>query len=171
MISDEYRKLNAELHERNEHYGENGHKFLPLVEFMLMLTRGNTVLDYGCGKNSLKAALLARNENMKVSEYDPAIPGCDAPPMAADIVVCNDVLEHVEPEHLNSVLHHIRKLARRGVVLTVCTKEAKKTLADGRNAHLSVHPASWWYPKLREQYGEVAYFSGNPTHFAVCFTV
>ena len=40
----------------------------------------------------------------EIKEYDPAIPGKDSLPEPADIVVCSDVLEHIEPNYLLNVL-------------------------------------------------------------------
>jgi hypothetical protein len=46
----------------------------------------------------------------------------------------------------------LRDLAKRAVFLVVATRPAKKVLADGRNAHLIVEPASWWLPKIMDRW-------------------
>lgn len=154
LISEEYRGLNAELHARNSTFGTLGHHFAPLV---VQLAAGaarpgpaTTVLDYGCGKGTLKPSLLGHP--LDVREYDPAIPEKAAAPEAADIVVCTDVLEHIEQDCLDAVLDDLRRVTRQLVLLTVCTAPARKTLADGRNAHLIVAPVAWWLPKLIERW-------------------
>jgi 2-polyprenyl-3-methyl-5-hydroxy-6-metoxy-1,4-benzoquinol methylase len=86
-----------------------------------------------------------------VREYDPAIAGKEASPAPADLVVCTDVLEHVEPELLDHVLDHLQGLARRLLFLVVATRSAKKTLEDGRNAHLIVEPDAWWRDTLERR--------------------
>jgi len=103
-----------------------------------------TVLDYGCGQGHL-ARLLPEFET---EEYDPCIEGKDGDPARADVVVCADVLEHIEPDLLGNVLLHIYALARRHVLLVIATGPSKKVMADGRQAHLIVESADWWKGKL-----------------------
>jgi hypothetical protein len=71
-------------------------------------------------------------------------------PGFADLVVCTDVLEHVEPELLDTVLRHLRSLARKAVFVVIATRPSNKTLSDGRNAHLIVETAEWWIAHLIE---------------------
>jgi 2-polyprenyl-3-methyl-5-hydroxy-6-metoxy-1,4-benzoquinol methylase len=147
LISDEYRELNKELHETNEAYGTSGHKHAEAVVGLANAMQTADILDYGCGKGTLNSAI-----GIRLKEYDPAIPGKDDPPEPADIVVCGDVLEHIEPDCLDDVLDDLESLARRAVFLCVATRPAMKTLADGRNAHLIVEPKEWWLPKLMDRW-------------------
>jgi FkbM family methyltransferase len=98
------------------------------------------ILDYGCGKQTLAAALPDR----QVRGYDPAIPALSAPAAPADLVVCTDVLEHVEPSCIEDVLDDLCRVTGKAALITVATRPAVKTLADGRNAHLTVKPFTWW---------------------------
>ena len=79
-----------------------------------------------------------------IREYDPAVPGKDAEPQPADLVICTDVLEHIEPDCLNDVLDHIRQVSLKYAFVNVSTRPAVKFLQDGRNAHLIIQPADWW---------------------------
>jgi hypothetical protein len=151
LISPEYCALNRELHERTI-YGISGHKYAPMVDDLATKHEAQTILDYGSGRGTLKAALTTRNRPYRVLEYDPAIPGKEEKPIRADIVVCGDVLEHIEPECLFDVLDDIRNIARAAVFLVVSTVPAIKFLADGRNAHLIVEPSSWWLPKIQDRW-------------------
>jgi FkbM family methyltransferase len=105
-------------------------------------------LDYGCGKQTLAAAL----PDLRVIGYDPAVPGLDAPPQPADLVVCTDVLEHVEPELIDNVLDDLCRVAKKAAFVTVATRPAVKTLADGRNAHLTVQPLAWWRASFESRF-------------------
>ena len=67
-----------------------------------------------------------------------------------EFVYCHDVLEHVEPEFLTSVLVHLNSKILKLGSLNISTVPAKKTLADGRNAHLIVKKPIWWINKLRK---------------------
>jgi hypothetical protein len=145
LITPEYAALNAELHQRRPDYGTSGHKWAPAVIDLLHSTGSRTVLDYGAGKGTLGQALMG----VDVREYDPAIRGKDAPPKPAHVVVCGDVMEHVEPECTDDVLAHACNLAERAVLFVISTREGGKLLADGRPAHINVQPPEWWWEKLR----------------------
>jgi hypothetical protein len=152
LISDTYRDLNKQLHAQNAHYGTSGHKWARMVDGV---ARGmDDLLDYGCGKGTLKTALETLNPPYVVHEYDPCMPGYDKAPSAAEMVVCTDVLEHIEPGCLDAVLDDIQRLATKRVFLVVATRPAVKFLADGRNAHLIVENMEWWLPKLRQRWDE-----------------
>ena len=150
LISEEYRELNRELHAREPHFGTD---HLGWSKFARTLVEGNgyaTVLDYGCGKGKLKGALS--DLDIQIGEYDPAIEGKDAEPEPAELVICTDVLEHIEPVHLNAVLRDLRRVTQRRLFVAISTRVAGKTLADGRNAHLLVKPGAWWRRKLLEHF-------------------
>lgn len=165
LISDEYKKLNHDLHETNEAYGTSGHVHAETVEALAEAMGAESLLDYGCGKETLKDAL-----SIDIKGYDPCIPGLDAEPEPVDFVVCTDVLEHIEPELLDNVLEHIASLAKKGVFLVVHTGPAVKVLADGRNAHLIQEGLEWWrkrFDKYFEQRGSGeqsghVFFIGKP---------
>jgi len=63
-------------------------------------------------------------------------------------VVCGDVLEHVEPECLDDVLAELRRVTQEVGLFVVHLTAAKKTLPDGRNAHLIQQPADWWQARI-----------------------
>ncbi len=145
LITEGYRELNRELHAGNLAFGVYGKRWATLVTKLREQFECETVLDYGCGQGGLGHAL--GNPDW-FFEYDPAIAGKDTPPARADIVICTDVLEHVEPELLDNVLADLREKIRKVAVFNISTRPANKTLPDGRNAHLTVEPAPWWEEKL-----------------------
>lgn len=148
-ISDEYRRLNQSLHDTNTGYGAFGHRWVDPVAKLVQVEGLTSVLDYGCGKGTLLAALGQRfGDGLRLSGYDPAMPVYAAAPQPAELVVCGDVLEHVEPEHLDAVLDDLARLTVRFAFLVVSVRPAQKTLPDGRNAHLIQQPYRWWLPKL-----------------------
>lgn len=163
LISEGYRNLNAELHATSESYGTSGAKWAPAVDQLARRLEAKSVLDYGCGRGTLKAALAAAGlPPYQIWEYDPALPEKATKPLRADIVVCGDVLEHIEPECLYAVLDDICNIAGLGVFLVVATVPAAKTLADGRNAHLIVEPAHWWLPKIMDRWRLQSYKDYGP---------
>lgn len=144
LISDEYLVQQRMLHLLPQGYGGKGSRWADVVVALAQSTASYSVLDYGCGRGSLRARLLTVAPWLDVREYDPAIAGKDAVPHFADLVVCTDVLEHVEPDKIGNVLHHLRALARKAVLVVVCLRPANKILPDGRNAHLLLRSAAWW---------------------------
>jgi 2-polyprenyl-3-methyl-5-hydroxy-6-metoxy-1,4-benzoquinol methylase len=147
LISDAYREMQTELH-RDPRYGYASSIFAETVANAIKDYKITDLLDYGAGKLRLKDELESLGVKCKYSAYEPAIAEHAGQPTKAHMVVCIDVLEHVEPDCLNSVLDHIRLLSRKYVFLTIHTSAAKKVLPDGRNAHLTQQPASWWMPKI-----------------------
>lgn len=148
LISETYRELNKKLHEDVQGYGESSGKWATIVETLAHAAKTGIVLDYGAGKGKLAEAC----PSLVVREYDPAIPGKDALPLPAEMVVCTDVLEHIEPDYLGAVLDDLQRVTLNIGFFTVSTRLAKKTLADGRNAHLIVEQPEWWLPKIMQRF-------------------
>lgn len=146
-LSPVYRKLNQQLHEQRPDYGAGGAQHAPMVLSLAERFGVRAILDYGCGKGGLAQALP-----WPIWEYDPAIPGKDESPRLAELVVCTDVLEHVEPEYLPYVLTEIQRCAQTLVYFVINTGPAKKSLPDGRNAHLIQQPSAWWIERLNEKF-------------------
>lgn len=153
LISPQYVELQKELHARPKGYGGKGDKWAPAVSEIALQYGATSVLDYGCGQGSLKKALQQIAPHIhRIDEFDPAIPGKHTWPEFADLVVCTDVLEHVEPGKLGSTLGVIRAMARKAVFMVIATRPSNKTMADGRNAHLIVESEDWWRSTL-ERHG------------------
>ena len=163
LISDSYKAMNRLLHESNGEYGSNT-KFDPgsesevIAESIILFAKNNNVrsiLDYGCGKGSFKKASTSMAPKLTVTEYDPAIPGKEALPSPADLVICMDVLEHIEPECLDAVLQHIQSVSIKGAILRPSLLPAKKILPDGRNAHLILESPGWWQGKVSKYFNVI----------------
>jgi len=143
LISATAKDLNAQLHRDNLHFGVGGGKHAPTVLNLATALKTTSILDYGCGKGYLAKALP-----FPIWEYDPAIPGKDAAPRPADIVICTDVLEHVEDGKVQYVLGDIRRCLQRTGYFVIHLGPAGKTYADGRNTHLTQRGQTWWEGKL-----------------------
>jgi len=163
LISDAYRQLNKELHAGGS-YGQSGDRWLNSVRFLIEKFQPTTVLDYGCGQGALGRALGA-----PIAEYDPAIEGKEELPKAADLVVCTDVIEHIEPELIDDVLDHLRSVTKRYLFAVISTRPARKILPDGRNAHLIIEPWEWWEQKIRARFA-IAKLSVDPGEVRVLLT-
>lgn len=152
LISSDYRELNRELHENGSGYGMGGWRWIAPAVHFAQTCGARTVLDYGAGKGTF-AKWFPQRLGMEVYSYDPVT--YPSPPPACDFVFCGDVLEHIEPDHLDAVLDDLRAKTRKAALLVISTRPAKKTLSDGRNAHLIIQDASWWAERLQARYGSV----------------
>lgn len=158
LISEEYRRLNAEMHETKPDYGIHGREHFEAISDMADRMKTTDILDYGCGKGT-----LGLHFPFSINQYDPAIPRHSDLPEPADIVVCTDVLEHVEPEMIGDVLDHLKSLTKKVLYTTISTEPAKKNLPDGRNAHLLIESPKWWFSALEDRF-EVVNYMKNPHH-------
>lgn len=151
LISPAYLQTQVELHAAPRGYGGKGDKWASAVNALAWVHGCVTVLDYGCGRGTLKerVALSYHGERI-VREYDPAIPGKDALPEPADLVVSTDVLEHIEPERLDTVLAHLQSLTKKVLFVVIATRPSGKTLSDGRNAHLILETGEWWHARMEQ---------------------
>lgn len=143
LMSPEYQAMQEQYHQQRPEYGTSGHKWAEHIRQFSDQLGSRDILDFGCGKESLQRSLP-----FPIKMFDPGIPHRMIPPEPADMVVCTDVLEHIEPEYLDNVLDELRDLTKKLVFLEVATSPAVKFLPDGRNAHLIQEQAPWWLPKL-----------------------
>lgn len=166
LISSEYKEQNRALHNRPD-YGSYGLKWAETVWQLAHQYKAASVLDYGAGKQTLHKTLKENEHKYRFQSrfccpehpfiknwqnYDPAVEGLDETPRPADLVTCTDVLEHVEPECLGAVLDEIANCTLKACFLVIATRPAKKTLPDGRNAHLIQEPISWWLGHLMNRW-------------------
>lgn len=151
LISDEMLSRHKALHQSEPEYGGSGYRWARVVCDLVGVLKANTalpsVLDYGCGKG-----FLAEELDFPIWEYDPAIPGKERLPKPADLVICTDVLEHIEPDQLDAVLDDLRRVTKRIGVFAISTSPAFKKFEDGSNTHRIVMPKTWWQMKLAEYF-------------------
>jgi 2-polyprenyl-3-methyl-5-hydroxy-6-metoxy-1,4-benzoquinol methylase len=147
LVSPAYAAQLKALHGSRK-WGADGAKHAAAVAEFAGALNAETILDYGCGEQALSQALAKADPPRRVTGYDPGIAGREALPKPAELVVCTDVLEHVEPARIDAVLDHIFRLTGKGAYLIAATRPAKAVLPDGRNAHLIVQSEDWWLQKI-----------------------
>lgn len=167
VISEDYRRQQQELH-RNPNYGVASLMYAGHVAQVMEVTDAKSVSDYGAGKQNLRKGLATRGLTFDYLPYDPAFPEYGAP-QPADLVCCIDVLEHIEPPFLDNVLEELARITVKRGFFTVHTGPAVKVLSDGRNAHLTQQPRTWWESKLLHHF-EIEHLEDAPGGFFVVVT-
>lgn len=147
-ISEIHIQRNARLHEEIPSYGIGGKKHADTVIKIAekLINENNkfvSILDYGCGKGTLASSIP-----FPIWEYDPAISGKDKEPRSAELVVCTDVLEHIELELLENVLKDLKRVTKSVGYFVISTRPAIKTYFDGSNTHYIIKDKEWWEKKL-----------------------
>lgn len=163
LATPDYLKQQAELHATGQ-YGKASLAYGDTVSGLVEASQAKTLLDYGCG--SLRSLASVLNCDVQYQGYDPAVPAFSGDPDPAELVVCIDVLEHIEPDCLDAVLAHLKSKVERLAFITIHTGPAFKVLSDGRNAHLIQQDEGWWLPKLMSGFRLVKYLM-RPNGFEV----
>ena len=128
------------------------------IKRLIERTGARTILDYGAGKGMQyrphKVVVDGKHVADGIAEYwdvdevrcfDPGYaPHSKLPEGKFDGVVCTDVLEHCPEEDLPWILEEIFGYANGFVYLNVACFQARKTLPNGENAHITVRSPQWW---------------------------
>ena len=130
-----------------------------------------SIVDWGCANGFLLDRLAEDFPSIQeLGGYDPGNPDYrDVPAGTYDCLVSCDVIEHFEPNQLDQSLKLMQSKFQHSAFLIVACYPAKKTLEDGRNAHLIVENCAWWMDKIQRQFDqchvtwwEAVDFGGKP---------
>lgn len=143
LFTPDYAAEQRRIHIDQDAYGSRGFNWAFLVAGIAQLEMCKSILDYGCGKGTIGKSFREAGLNI-VTDYDPAIKGKDAPAKPADLTVCVDVMEHIEPECLRAVIGDLARVTRKILFVAISTIASKRTMSDGRNTHLIVQNDVWW---------------------------
>jgi 2-polyprenyl-3-methyl-5-hydroxy-6-metoxy-1,4-benzoquinol methylase len=147
LFTPEYAAEQQRIHDEQPAYGSRGYYWAYLVAGIAQLENCKSILDYGCGKGTIGKSFRQSGLNIVV-DYDPAIKGKNSPAVSADLVVCVDVMEHIEPDCLKSVLADLARVSRKILFVAISTIPSKRTMSDGRNTHLIVKGDGWWHARF-----------------------
>lgn len=143
-------------------------------ELAMIRPRIESLLDYGCGRSGIGQRIAqmwpARvGGELRVTDYDPGIPGIDSiPGDRFDAVLCCDVMEHIPEEDVIATLEGIWTLSTKAF-FTIATVPAVAILANGENAHCTVKNGQWWDERVKEAFGTCRILEVNSTHI-ICAT-
>lgn len=149
LINDDYKKQLQALHEQPKMFNSGDKRLTSALKSFLTKYNPSTLLDFGCSKGLLIETISKNYPTIKSFGYDPGVPQYEnLPTRTFDVVISTDVLEHVEPEMLEDTLSAISTLFENSCYLVIASYRAKKTLPDGRNAHLIIESFDWWKEKI-----------------------
>ena len=114
-----------------------------------------SMLDYGTGQGGLISLLKESDStiDIDVQGFDPAVKEFSRrPDRSFDIVTCIDVLEHVDRDKIGDSIKDMSSLLNGFLFFAIDLLPAKKTLSDGRNAHIMLAPADWWSQQISAQF-------------------
>ena len=135
------------LHQSKSTFGDRAdyNKFSKWIDYF----DPSSIIDYGCGKGKLVNTFKQDFPSKTIQGYDPAVEEFSQEPTTTfDMLISLDVLEHIEPDYIDSVLQNINNLIIKGCYLVIATGPAKNKLPDGRNAHLIQEEPEWWKKKI-----------------------
>lgn len=147
---DQYQKLHAQ--DPLMFSGQQTLYVKDYIEFLIKKFNCKTMLDYGCGKG-LQYTVEKANENwgVELTLFDIGVKEFSIKPKERyDLVSSTDMLEHCETSDIPEILKEINDYANLSVIVSISTREAKKILPDGRNAHLTVKPKEWWMEQIHK---------------------
>jgi SAM-dependent methyltransferase len=147
MISDSYKKILVDIHESSP-FGKR-RKMPRYSEKYIRLLKPKSILDFGCGKGKLLDTLTEMFPDIEVTGYDPGNKKYDISldNIFVDLLMSSDVLEHIEPEHLDKTLEYLSTKSKY-IYHLIALSPAKLILPDGRNAHLIQESPDWWRSKF-----------------------
>lgn len=150
LISEEYKQSLETLQQGNKFKGLLI-KYEPVKQFVETYSPAS-IIDYGCAKGRL-VQQLAQDfpEIPTIHGYDPGVPEFSVLPQTKyQCLISNDVIEHFEPNYLDQSLAHMNSLFEKAAWLIIACYPAKKSLPDGRNAHLIIESPDWWRAKIAQ---------------------
>jgi len=146
MHSDQYLQELKTLHSKKT-FGNTS--ALPKdVQVLIAKNNIKSILDFGCGKGM--ACSSVASDNLTVYSYDP-VTSLITLPDKVDLVYSSDVLEHIEPDQLSNVIGNLYNIADKYQYHLIACHPAKKSLSDGRNAHLIIESPAWWKELIEQK--------------------
>ena len=136
-----------QYHRENNNYSGNSLQPQAMhIQDLIIDTKSQTVLDYGCGKGHQYTKWnMHKDWGLMPELYDPAVPTHDVlPNKQFDGIISTDVMEHIPEEQIPEVFEYIFSHADKFVFLGISTQLAKALLPNGENAHCTVKPIEWW---------------------------
>lgn len=142
----QYRKMHENC------YGASAYLYFDQIAREVLGLNPASLLDFGCGRSDLVAHFW-KDGQRRVCKFDPAIPQYEQMPADEfDLVLCTDVMEHIQLADIDRVLSEIRRKSAKAL-FTISMRPARAKLPDGRNAHVSLLTANEWLRWIADHFG------------------
>ena len=151
LISESRLKQQQHIHTSNQNYDNPSDYIANVVSDLINANHFTSVLDYGSGKGWLMKALSV-SHNVDYRCYDPAVTQFERQPSPEELSVCTNVLEHVEPEKIDSVLDHLQALTQKLLMLSISHCSTMPIYQGEGSQPLISHSSHWWLPKIVERF-------------------
>ncbi len=123
------------------------------------------MLDFtdNCLDDFVKEALVSQKDRLSFVQADLE----KDIPVAAKYGYCTDVMEHIPPEKVDTVLKNIMKAAQHVFFAISCMPDDFGATI-GEELHLTVRPFAWWLEKFK-QLDAVVHWSNDQEHTALFY--
>lgn len=150
-----------ELHKADADYGASAYKYIDEISAFIDNLKPESILDYGCGKSSVDNLLMAKYPHIKIYQYDPAIEEYNTLPISkADMVICQDVLEHVPEAILPEVIKDIRSISEHAYFY-ISHSLSGDILPNGEDAHCTIKEPEWFCSLIKKSFDTVTLLKGR----------
>lgn len=148
LITPYYQIQRYQLYKDGEEV-DDGHKYVHKVRPFAQQVAAKTILDYGCGQGSFKRSYP---DNVDIRQYDPVLPHHTKNPDPADVVVCTNFLERVEPRYLSETLNNLYLLTNKVLFVAISLELSDLWLPNGHNANLTIASEMMWLSELNDYF-------------------
>lgn len=152
LFTPHYQEMNKKMNAKHNWASANLNQLGPIILSAANEIEAESILDYGCGPAFLGKMMTSVMWPGVWRNYDPGVPEYEALPEPADLVVCNSVLEHSEPEFLDNVLDHLASVTKHTVLIIISCYPSGLVLEDGTSPHKIVENPNWWMPHLIKRF-------------------
>jgi len=148
-ISNYMQDQNEKFHIQKEDYGSFGHRWRLGISALIKKYNIKSIIDFGAGKKTLEKSI---GHEISIQSYDPAFDSLNPNLIPADLLVCTHVLEHVEPEYLQSTLDYLSSLTNKAFLLVMDNGVSGKILPDGTESNLIQKDMNWWESQINKSF-------------------
>lgn len=153
-----------------------GEELIEVFKKHVPFKKGETIVDLGCGTGRAAAALSRLG--LEITGLDIAANCLDVPYRSMPFIqaclwepdwaeytwqwfYCTDVMEHIPPEHVDTVLDNIYTATIKGGFFQIAMFKESYGKLIGDNLHLTIQSGAFWHKKLADLWRKVTTISND----------
>lgn len=149
----DYARAYTQMHEEKPKLfaGHTLKRYVKPITTLVNEAKPTRILDYGSGKGYqyLEMRLHEQWGGLLPHCFDVGVRQLSKRPEGKfDGIICTDMMEHIEEKDVVMILSDIFSFSSNTpnafAFFGICCRPSKKTLPDGRDAHLCIKPRDWW---------------------------